>query len=249
MEIRTLAESAWSPVTSKAGADPELLRITTLATKRARTEEVSESTPPGGGNGGVKSPAAARVSRRRDRRKAEIVRTATEVVAAYGYQGTSLEVVAERTDIAKATLYYYFASKDELVLAALEALTEEVLTRLEARRATVEDAPASERLRALVDEQMVILTDTAPAVAAVFSWPRTWPEAFAAPMKDMRRRHDAVFRAAVLEGVRSGELHCANVNVAMQCLHGIMNQSAVWMRRGDDAARRDVVDYALRLFA
>lgn len=220
----------------------------TVATEAALTDDVSRDVAADPVNGEAKSPAAARVSRRRDRRKAEIVRTATELVAAYGYQGMSVEEVAERTDIAKATLYYYFASKDELVLAALEAMTREVLTRLEARRATVGDTPAIERLRALIDEQLVILTDTAPAVAAIFSWPRTWPEAFEAPMKDMRRRHDAVLRAEVLQGVASGELHCANVSVAMQCLHGILNQSTVWMRRGDDAARRDVVDCALRLF-
>ncbi|MDI3388545.1 TetR/AcrR family transcriptional regulator [Streptomyces sp. B-S-A8] len=197
-------------------------------------------------------PGASRLSRRRDRRKAEIVRTATELLSSYGYQGMSLEGVAERTDIAKATLYHYFASKDDLVSAALESLTEEVLTRLDARRRTVSDASATEQLRALVDEQILILTETAPEVATVFSWPKSWPELFDEPMKDMRRRHDAVFRTVAEEGLRRGEFNCSNINVALQCLHGILNQSSVWIRPGvvaDHAAlRRDVVDCALRLF-
>ena len=198
-------------------------------------------------------PASGRVARRRDRRKAEIVRTATEILSASGYQGMSLEEVAEKTDIAKATLYHYFSSKDDLVAAALEALTQEVLRRLAARRAAVGDAPAAETLRALVDEQILILTETAPEVAAVFSWPRAWPGSFDEPMKDMRRRHDAVFRRVVERGVASGEFACGDVGIAMQCLHGILNQSAVWIRphvhAGDrEAVRRGVVDCALRLF-
>jgi AcrR family transcriptional regulator len=203
---------------------------------------------------GAKSRAASgRVARRRDRRKAEIVRTATEILSASGYQGMSLEEVAEKTDIAKATLYHYFSSKDDLVAAALEALTEEVLRRLAARQAAAGDAPATETLRALVDEQVLILTETAPEVAAVFSWPRQWPESFDAPMKDMRRRHDAVFRRVVERGVASGEFTCGDVGIAMQCLHGILNQSAVWIRphvhAGDrESVRRGVVDCALRLF-
>lgn len=211
-------------------------------TSRRRSETDDASAAPG----------ASRLSRRRDRRKAEIICTATELLASHGYQGMSLEDVAERTDIAKATLYHYFSGKDALVSAALESLTEEVLSRLEARQRTVADASATEKLRALVDEQILILTETAPEVATVFSWPKSWPELFDEPMKDMRRRHDAVFRRVVEEGIHRSEFTCGNINVALQCLHGILNQSSVWLpgvaEANHDDLRREVVDCALRVF-
>ncbi|NKZ15387.1 TetR/AcrR family transcriptional regulator [Mycolicibacterium septicum DSM 44393] len=196
---------------------------------------------------------SSRVARRRDRRKAEIVKTATRILTESGYQGMSLEDVAEQTDIAKATLYHYFSSKDALVAAALETLTEEVLQRLGAREDAIGEAGAREHLAALIDEQIRILTETAPEVAAVFSWPRGWPEVFDEPMKDMRRRHDAVFRRVVEQGVADGEFTCPDVNVALQCLHGVLNQSSVWIGPGmhdDDRAelRAAIVDRALCLF-
>lgn len=196
---------------------------------------------------------SSRVARRRDRRKAEIVRTATRILTESGYQGMSLEDVAEQTDIAKATLYHYFSSKDALVAAALETLTEEVLQRLRAREDAIGEAGAREHLEAVIDEQIRILTETAPEVAAVFSWPRGWPEVFDEPMKDMRRRHDAVFRRVVEQGVADGEFTCPDVNVALQCLHGVLNQSSVWIGPGmhdDDRAelRAAIVDRALCLF-
>ncbi|MCQ4129201.1 TetR/AcrR family transcriptional regulator [Rhodococcus erythropolis] len=196
---------------------------------------------------------STRVSRRRDRRKAEIVKTATSILAEAGYAGMSLEDVAEKTDIAKATLYHYFSSKDDLVAVALEALTQEVLLRLRAREESVGDASATEMLAALIDEQVLILTETAPEVAAAFSWPRAWPEAFEEPMKHMRRRHDEAFRAVVERGVSDGEFRVDNINVALQCLHGILNQASVWVRPGvhevdRTEVRRDIVACALRLF-
>ncbi|MED5813775.1 TetR/AcrR family transcriptional regulator [Mycolicibacterium sp. 050232] len=196
---------------------------------------------------------SSRVARRRDRRKAEIVKTATRILTEAGYQGMSLEEVAEQTDIAKATLYHYFSSKDALVSAALETLTEEVLQRLAAREESLGNAGAREHLAAVIDEQIRILTETAPEVAAVFSWPRGWPAVFDEPMKDMRRRHDAVFRKVVQRGVSEGEFTCPDVNVALQCLHGILNQSSVWIGPGmhdDDRAelRAAIVDRALCLF-
>lgn len=196
---------------------------------------------------------SSRVARRRDRRKAEIIKTATRILTESGYQGMSLEDVAERTDIAKATLYHYFSSKDALVAAALETLTEEVLQRLEARADALGKVGARDHLAALIDEQIRILTETAPEVAAVFSWPRGWPSVFDEPMKDMRRRHDAVFRKVVQRGVAEGEFTCPDINVALQCLHGILNQSSIWIGPGmhdDDRAqlRAAIVDRALCLF-
>ncbi len=196
---------------------------------------------------------SSRVARRRDRRKAEIIKTATRILTESGYQGMSLEDVAEQTDIAKATLYHYFSSKDALVSAALETLTQEVLQRLAAREEALGNAGAREHLAAVIDEQIRILTETAPEVAAVFSWPRGWPAAFDEPMKDMRRRHDAVFRKVVQRGVSEGEFTCPDINVALQCLHGILNQSSVWIGPGlhdDDRAelRAAIVDRALCLF-
>lgn len=197
---------------------------------------------------------SSRVERRRDRRKAEIVRTATRLLSEYGYQGMSLEDVAEQSDIAKATLYHYFSGKDELVAVVIESLTTDVNERLEAQRDEVRDRSHLEQLRALIREQIRILTDTAPEVATVFAWPKTWPEHFEETMKDSRRRHDAVFRQVVQAGIAAGEFDCPDPDVALQCLHGVLNQSPLWIRPSLPEDRRielreAVVDAAARMFS
>jgi TetR/AcrR family transcriptional regulator, regulator of autoinduction and epiphytic fitness len=196
---------------------------------------------------------SSRVERRRDRRKAEIIRTATELLSEHGYQGMSLEGVAEQTDIAKATLYHYFSGKDELVAAVLEALTVDVINRLEAQRDAVHDQSCLIQLRALIREQVRILTGTAPEVATVFTWPKSWPATFNETMKDSRRRHDAIFRRVVEAGIAAGEFDCPNPDVALQCLHGVLNQSSLWLRPTlpEDKRielREAVVDAAVRMF-
>ncbi|OLT02064.1 TetR family transcriptional regulator [Pseudonocardia sp. CNS-004] len=195
----------------------------------------------------------SRVARRRDRRKAEIVRTATELLSAHGYQGMSLEDVAERTDIAKATLYHYFSGKDALVTAVIEAMTAEVNQRLEQELDRVRDRSHLEQLRTLIREQVRILTDTAPEVATLFSWPTTWPDAFQETVKESRRRHDAIFRRVVEAGLAAGEFDCPNPDVALQCLHGVLNQSSLWLRPSLPPAKKAqlwdaVVDTASRMF-
>ncbi|MHA6622257.1 TetR/AcrR family transcriptional regulator [Pseudonocardia sp. DLS-67] len=196
----------------------------------------------------------SRVERRRDRRKAEIVRTATELLSDHGYQGMNLEDVAERTDIAKATLYHYFSGKDELVAAVIEALTVDVNRRLEQELDGVRDRSHLEQIRTLIREQIRILTDTAPEVATLFSWPKTWPDSFQDTMKESRRRHDAIFRRVVEAGLAAGEFDCPNPDVALQCLHGVLNQSSLWIRPSLPAEKKAelweaVVDTASRMFS
>jgi TetR/AcrR family transcriptional regulator of autoinduction and epiphytic fitness len=197
---------------------------------------------------------SGRVARRRDRRKAEIVRTATELLSEQGYQGMSLEDVAEQTDIAKATLYHYFSGKDELVAAVLEALAVDVNARLESELARVADSGHLEQLRTLIREQIRILTDTAPEVATLFSWPKSWPDSFDVMLKENRRRHDAIFRRVVEAGLAAGEFDCPSADVALQCLHGVLNQSSLWIRPSLSDQRRAelreaVVDTAARMFS
>jgi TetR/AcrR family transcriptional regulator, regulator of autoinduction and epiphytic fitness len=138
------------------------------------------------------TPSPGRAARRRHRRKAEIVAVALQILSSSGYQGMNLEDVAERTDIAKATLYHYFPGKDALVAAALETLTTDVLGRLSERLDAASAQSPTEQLRILVAEQLHVLTVLYPEVGKLFSFPLSWPAEHSEAMKTMRRRHDLI---------------------------------------------------------
>ena len=57
----------------------------------------------------------------RERRRAEIVQAAEHVFATRGFDGATMEEVAEAVRIAKGTIYLYFPSKLDLFRAVIEA--------------------------------------------------------------------------------------------------------------------------------
>ena len=59
--------------------------------------------------------------------RARILDAALDVFSEYGFEGSSLQQIADRLDLTKAALYYYFRSKDEL----LEALVEPAIKGLD----------------------------------------------------------------------------------------------------------------------
>lgn len=64
-------------------------------------------------------------------RKEEIVAAAGELFLTKGYDNTTMKDVMVRLNIAKGTIYHYFASKDELLDAVIDKVAEEELQRLQ----------------------------------------------------------------------------------------------------------------------
>ena len=59
--------------------------------------------------------------------RARILDAALDVFSEHGFEGSSLQQIADRLDLTKAALYYYFRSKDEL----LEALVAPAIAGVE----------------------------------------------------------------------------------------------------------------------
>ena len=186
-------------------------------------------------------PASDRVRRKRGRRIQEILTAAAELFGERGYDGVSLEDVAERLDVAKSSLYYYFSSKDELVTAAIETLGNEWTSRLEDLLARTEGTPAR-RLRTLIHGHATIAIQEYPAALRLFLEPREWPEAQHDRIKDLRRRHDALFRRLVEQGVHDGSFHVIDIDTTLQCMHAALSQAPSWSSELPIRLQRKAID-------
>ncbi|HEY4603112.1 MAG TPA: TetR/AcrR family transcriptional regulator [Blastococcus sp.] len=182
-----------------------------------------------------------RVERKRGRRIQEILATAAALFGERGYDAVSVEDVADRLDVTKGSLYYYFPSKDELVTAAIETLGNEWTARLENLPAAQEGSPAV-RLRALIREHIGIAVREYPAALRLFLAPQQWPAAQQARIKELRRRHDSVFRSVIEEGVRAGDLTVTGVDPVLQCMHAAMSQTPAYCAHLRGRAREKAID-------
>ncbi|WP_043840736.1 TetR/AcrR family transcriptional regulator [Amycolatopsis taiwanensis] len=189
----------------------------------------------------VARPASTRVQRKRGRRIEKIITTAAELFGERGYDAVSLEDVAERLDVTKGSLYYYFASKDELATAAIETLGRDWTARLDALLEKTTGTVA-ERLRALIHEHVTIAVRDYPAALRLFLVPREWPAAQYERIKALRQEHDRLFRTLVEEGAESREFTVTSVATVLQCMHASMSQVPLWCAQLPVRARRRAID-------
>jgi TetR/AcrR family transcriptional regulator, fatty acid metabolism regulator protein len=61
-----------------------------------------------------------------DQRRGQIVQAVLDVVAEYGVPEATIARIAKAADVSEGTLYVYFASRKEMLLAALESILSEM---------------------------------------------------------------------------------------------------------------------------
>ena len=77
-------------------------------------------------------------------RAGEIISAALNVFGRYGYQRTSMELIAQAAGISRPALYQHFSGKDDIFLAAGERMADELISAAETAAAA--DGSTADRL-------------------------------------------------------------------------------------------------------
>ena len=164
----------------------------------------------------------------------------------YGYDATSMGVLADRLGLSKSAIYHHFASKDEILERALdEALSglEGVLDEADAARLR-----AADRLDQVLRGAVHVLVDKLPYVTLLLRVRGNTEVERNALAR--RRAFDKRVTALVTEARDEGSLRSdIDVRVVERLLFGMINSIVEWYRPGgkEDADRLadDVIAVAL----
>ncbi|MCE5293098.1 MAG: TetR/AcrR family transcriptional regulator [Chlamydiales bacterium] len=90
----------------------------------------------------------ARIVKKSSERKVEIIKAARRLFQTQEYDRTSMQDIMEELQIAKGTIYHYFASKDELLMAVVEDMANDNIEAM--RLAISKPGTALEKMQRLV---------------------------------------------------------------------------------------------------
>lgn len=170
----------------------------------------------------------------------QILEAATELFAARGFAGTSLQDVAEATGLTRPALYHYFSSKEDLLSKLVSEVTVGPATDLRRiRRRT--GTPVGERLHAMASSIAALQAQHPSRFRMLIRSEADLPEALAATYDAGRRSVLREFTSVVDEGVTSGAFRAVDARTAALGIIGLCNWVAWWHRPGDDADDRRVV--------
>jgi AcrR family transcriptional regulator len=173
------------------------------------------------------------------RRRDELLAAAAELFYERGYAATSTADIAERMGIQRGSVYYYFDTKEGLLLELIEDVYRHALRSLERVRASDEDAPG--KLRALIADHVHAFTERLIPGAIVINESRSL-----SPHNRDRLRRDAEayetgIVALIAEGQASGLIRAElDPRLASLTVLGALNWVHRWYRPGDPASAKEI---------
>ena len=161
--------------------------------------------------------------------RTHLIEVATQLFAARGYEGTSIEAVLAEAGVSRGSLYHHFAGKDALFWAVLEGIAARVGEQLAALERDAPDPVAGLRIgylgwvRLASDPvvQQTVLID-APAV---LGWQR-W--------REIDEQNLGWIKAALTYAADAGRIERRHVDVFAHIVLAAANEVALKVARADD---------------
>lgn len=170
----------------------------------------------------------------------------------YGYDATSIGMLAERLGLSKSAIYHHFGSKGEMLdlaldaaLSGLEAVVEDPLP---ASAVPHGEPSAADRLEHVLRGAVLVLVDQLPAVTLLLRVRGNTEVERNALLR--RRAFDRRITALVSEAQAEGALRAdIDASVVARLVFGMINSIVEWYRpggrEGADRLADDVVAIAL----
>jgi AcrR family transcriptional regulator len=177
--------------------------------------------------------------------QAKLLGAAAELFAQKGYRATTLDDVAERIGIKKASLYHYVASKEQLLVEIYQNLY--VVFEGRIRPIAELDLPADERLRRMIYTYVELITSHVDMMAMVL---RDEAELSEPNRKLILRRHrqmEWVFENVLEEGQRVGVIRPMTGRLMELAMFGMVLFIQYWYRNAGYAPERIAAEFIMLL--
>jgi AcrR family transcriptional regulator len=142
------------------------------------------------------------VRRKSDETRDRILKAALELFHDVGFEVTTMREIASRAGMAIGAAYYYFDSKDAIVLAFYDQARLEMEAELD--RVLEKNRTLHDRLRGLIDVKLTYFAPSRKLLGALSG--HTNPESPLSPFSEQTREireHDISFFRRALEGSRT----------------------------------------------
>ncbi|MBA2381349.1 MAG: TetR/AcrR family transcriptional regulator [Chloroflexi bacterium] len=180
-------------------------------------------------------------------RRREIDEVASELFHANGYAATSVRDIARALDIQGASLYAHVASKEDVLWSIVDWAAAEFEQAADRAIADTSTADAVERLAALVEAHVEVVTaDPERSSVFVTEW-RHLSEPRRAAVGDRRDAYEARFRTTIEDGVAVGAFRATDPAIAATFILTALNGIATWFRAGGRLTPDRIADHYVEL--
>jgi AcrR family transcriptional regulator len=180
-----------------------------------------------------------------EQRRDQVVAAAAELFDSTGYARVTMGDIAQQVGIAKPTLYHYFDSKDDILLAIHEEFIDLLISRHEQRR--LGDLPPEELLLEAMGDILELMETHRGHVRVFFEHHRELPSEARAAIRTKRDSYEAAVQGLFGEAAQAGSFVAQDPRLSALAMFGMCNWAYQWYRPGGTLTPRQVAERFWRL--
>jgi AcrR family transcriptional regulator len=177
------------------------------------------------------------------KRRAQIMDIAARLFEDRGYHETSMEAIADAVGVRKASLYYYFTSKDDLLVEIHQEMIDLILDKQRERVAAGELSPSQMLLAIMTD--LISLMESHPGHLRIFfEHFRELPTEIQHEIAGKRNEYREMLITVLDDGREAGEFAVDDSFLTAMLILGMCNWTYQWF----DPAGRVSAETLAKLF-
>ena len=160
-----------------------------------------------------------------------------------GIEKTTMDEIASESGFGKATLYYYFSSKEEVFIEIMEQGWKALWLAIETK--IIEDINPRKKFMGIVKEIAKTVTDNKILYGFLFTAPNYIQESQKQTWKTYQERLYAILQSIIEEGIKKKEFVDLSPNLLMKGIGGLFHQLLI---SNDETLKDDEFEIMLKNF-
>ena len=181
-------------------------------------------------------------------RRDEVLRVAARVFRTKGYRAATLNDIADEFGFTRAALYYYFASKQEILIAIGENAAVEMVRELD--KALAGETPLREQIQRIFEGHARVVLGNMDTIAVSLAEKQALPRRIRDRLEAGEQQWVDRLAGLIQEGIDSGAISPNTPpKVTALSLLGMANWATRWYRRGIGVTPDEMAELIGRLAA
>lgn len=174
---------------------------------------------------GAQADKTSRRERRMHHRRREILRVAARLFAQFGYEGTTLDMIADELGLSKPGLYHYIKSKDDVLMQIHEDMVQGIIDQVQA--SILPTMSPQERLWHLIVAHTLSIC-AYPERRAFNLFGGSLLSKHGQDVIELRDRYQRMVESIIVEGIACGIFHVTDATLATLAVLGTLNWIPRW---------------------
>jgi len=153
---------------------------------------------------------------------------AARIFGQKGFHATSMSDIAQEVHLQKASLYYHFSSKQEILIAILDHALDLINEHLELVLA--QPLSPAEKLRQAMVSYLQTIAENKDLSAVLLLELRSLDPELKDRHASRREKFERLWRDLILEGKQAGEFDSLDPSITGRAILGVMNWTVTWYR-------------------